>query len=437
MHKDKVYGIKFNPTKENGGVVRTFDAKGLSYRQQTGEDVGLSDFDKCYPWSEIKECMICSDGAVIYAASKDFSRNGNVFMEIPCFYFKRTVIGDEEEWLICGEPKDGFEIEPWFVNEDGSIAKCRYIAKYEGCDWKNGQVSVSGQTPCRQHTIDEFRDGCEQAGFQLCSVYAYLAIQHLFVVECGTLKSQALNSGGSYFPYSSHNYCLAAETSFSNTATVPYNPRWEMVDIGATVYFSEQISGDITNARILTAIEREGDFLHLTLDGAPIHFLAEQTRVFPSAQPTGLCDGMQYVNGRPSANEYTSSFLYRGIENIYGNMWECMDGTGYANSNPYISIFGNPLSYETPVNHTYGQSGKGFIAKLGYDPTKPWATFPCLLGGTKDSHYHDEWSTFGNEDSIVVFGGGWDHFYCNGIFCMRTVGKESTNWLYGYRAMKL
>ena len=82
MHRDKVYGIKFNPTKENGGIARTFDAVGLSYRQQTGEDVALSDFDKCYPWSEIKECMICSDGTVSYSYSKDFLKEGNIFRDV-------------------------------------------------------------------------------------------------------------------------------------------------------------------------------------------------------------------------------------------------------------------------------------------------------------------------------------------------------------------
>ena len=436
MSRKGIYGIQFDPANPTS-VVRLFDAEGLCYRQQTADMVLHSDFDDCYPWSEMKECNLLADGGIVYAGESGFSRSSNTFVEVPAFYFKRTVEGNVEQWVISGEPREGFQIEPWFLNEDGTVANCRYIGKYEGCDWQGGLVSVTGQVPFRFRSIDEIRQGCREAGFQLCSVYAYLALQHLFVIECGTLDSQSINSGVSFIPYSSRKYCRVIQSGKSNTAVVPCCWRWEFVEPGTVIYISEQVSADISTWRRLVSVKQEGDLQYITLSGPPIEFEAEKTRIFASAQATGQCDGLSYANGRPTENCHIAAFVYRGIENLYGNIWERMDDAGYVNSDEHIRIGGQPLSFVTPLNCTYGESGEGFIAKLGYDPEKPWATFPCAVGAEKGTHYCSEWSNFGDDDSILVFGGGWDHFHCNGIFCTRTVERDTKNWLYGYRAMKL
>lgn len=437
MHK-KIYGIRFTPSNPSSGVSRLYDAEGLCYRQQVAENVEFSDFDHCYPWSEIKECNILVDGQVIYANDPQFSRGKNTFIEIPVFYFKRTVRNNEEEWLISGYPHEGFEIEPWFADDNGNVSSHRYIAKYEGCDWKDGLVSVSGQIPFRSRTIGEYKEGCRSAGFQLCSIYAYLAIAHLFAVECATLDSQSVNSGVSYIPYASRKYCLCAGSGLSNTVRMPYHWRWETVEPGNVIYAApaDNPTWDISDPRVLVSMERDGEFLNITVSGAPIPFEKDRTRLFSSAHITGICDNMDCQNGRPLTNSHSSPFLYRGIENIYGNTWEMVDGLIFSEEELRFKIFSAPVSYHTPSNHTYGQSGEGFIAKMGYDAKRPWATLPCELGAEHTSHYCAEWSCFGEGDSAVVFGGGWDHFHCNGIFCMRSVSKEGRNWLYGYRAMK-
>ena len=71
-----------------------------------------------------------------------------------------------------------------------------------------------------------------------------------------------------------------------------------------------------------------------------MNFEKDKTRVYASACYTGMCDDMDYVNGRLGVNEYSISFLYRGIENIYGNVWEFMDGVAYSANSTYINING-------------------------------------------------------------------------------------------------
>lgn len=431
----KIYGLRFDPT-HGDAPERVADAKGLCYRQQTAALCQKSDFDNCFPWSEMQECNLMPDGRVIFAGEAGFSRTQNTFIRVPVFYFKRTLQGDTEEWLISGHPHEGFAPEPWFLNADGTLSPYRYIAKYEGCAFENGEVSVTGRTPQRYFSTEKFKQGCADAGFSLCSIYAYLAMQHLFVIECGTLDAQAVNSGVSFVPYSSLPLCLVENGGRSNTAILPYHWRWETVEPGTPLYVSTEVAGDLSNRHELLSMRREGELLYLELDGEPIDFEKGVTRVFASAYPTGGCDGMQYVNGRPSNNRHTSPFLYRGIENLYGNTWEMMDGIGYAAEEQRVLLDDRMLSFVSPFNQALGEEGTGFIARLGFDPERPFATFPCELGATECSHYHAEWSTFGKDRRAVAFGGGWDHFFCNSIFCMRTVSHHAGNWLYGYRAMK-
>ena len=432
----KIYGLRFDP-EDASLTVRLFDAEGLNYAQQTADEIKYSDFDSCYPYSDMKECNLLSDGSVVYRTDAGFSRNNNTFIEVPAFYFKRTVNDGVEEWCVSGYKHEGFVLEPWFVGENGEKLSHRYIAKYEGCDWSCGIVSATGREPQRCRTINECASAAEACGFSICSVYAYLAIQHLFVIECATIDSQAINSGVSYVPYSSSGCCVVRRSGLSSVATVNYNRRWDSVDVGAVIYISEGKSGDLSVSRRLLSKDVEDGLLKLTLDGKPYDFIADTTRVYASAYNTGACDGMEYVNGRPVENKYTSSFVYRGIENIYGNTWEFMSGVSFSKESSKVSLGGVELSFASPYNNTLGESGLGFIAELGYDSAHPYATFPSKIGAAANTHYSSEWSTLINSgESCMVFGGGWDHFFCNGMFCYRNLGENTKFWLYGYRAMK-
>ena len=74
LEKTKIYGVdgvgKSTPT-----LTRTDAAAGLSYARGVSEIT--SDFDKCFPWCEMKEVV---------------DEYGNVFIRIPKFYTKIIII---------------------------------------------------------------------------------------------------------------------------------------------------------------------------------------------------------------------------------------------------------------------------------------------------------------------------------------------------------
>lgn len=434
-----IFGISFDTNDSSGTFTRLFDAVDMQYRQQTENTIEKSDFDNVFPWNSMRECNVeFTDGkkVITYSGEDGFSRQKNTFIEIPAFYFKREVVNGIETWAISGTAFSGAEIEPWFKNSDGTIAKYRYFGKYEGCDWTDGLVSATGKTPIRGFKTEDIKLAYEGLGFKLANIYAYLAIQHLFVIETGTLNAQSINQGVSWYTYATSIYTnVKNDDGFSNVAVLPFTTRNAYINKDDTIYIGSGES-DLATPRIVTSVEVSDDVVSITFSGDPVEFVAGTTKCYASAQPSGRTDIMSYCNGRPIENSYTSSFLYRGIENIYGNIWERADLIGYSNDTLFVQIDDEDLSFTTPYNKNLAESGLGYIKKLGYDRDKTWATLPTELGATGSTYMCDEWSSLAPGTSkVIVFGGGWDHFSANGIFTMRTVSRTNTSWLYGSRAI--
>ncbi len=93
----KIYGIKRDFTSSSPAWTRTDDAVGKTATPSVGTVAGHSDFDNCYPWSEMKR--------------KTFS-TGDMMVKIPEFYYQRTRNGNIESMRIADKPIDGFKKHP-------------------------------------------------------------------------------------------------------------------------------------------------------------------------------------------------------------------------------------------------------------------------------------------------------------------------------------
>lgn len=439
-----IFGIRFERNAANPAVRRIYDAEGLEYRQQTGEAIEYSDFDKAFPWCEMRECNVTIDNngdkTIVYRGESGFSRHSNTFIEVPAFYFKRTVVHGIEEWAISGRPFSGADIEPWFVNEDGSIAKYRYFAKYEGADPESGKVSVTGVMPKTDSSLAAFKTHCESINCKLMTIYAHLAISHLIAIEYATLNVQSINSGISYMPYSisTSTWNIAQSTVNGNTITLPYEERLARLNVGDTIFLSDTSAQDLTDQREVTAITVGSSLIEITFSDGAYEIKEGVTRCYPAMQPTGRTDTMTYYNGRSISNEKNSPFQYRGIENPYGNVWEYADGGTWSLSTGKFTLGNIETSFTAPTQTVTGSDAncEGWIKTLGYDRKIPWATLPETVGGSPTTYIPEEWTTSGTAGTqIFNVSGGWDHQTENGIFNMRTFSVSYGNWLYGYRAI--
>jgi hypothetical protein len=178
LEKTKIYGVdgvgQSSPT-----LTRTDSAVGLTYT--IGASEIESDFDRCFPWCEMKE------------VTDDY---GNVFIYIPKFYTKITKNSNGTyKHQISGCRYDGFGT--LFIDGKGNEIDYVLVGKYEG-GYDNGKlISKSGQTIKVNITLPATRKACQAvgAGYQQYDFLIDWIIKELFTIEFATTNSQSIMKG--------------------------------------------------------------------------------------------------------------------------------------------------------------------------------------------------------------------------------------------------
>ena len=134
------YGVRFGGSANEGETVaRLFNAVGLVANVGTDTVTATNDFDDIYPWSGRRRCCGNFDesGNFIVNAYKgepgyaEDGSNGEVWVELPLFYYKHTYGADDsEEIIISAFPIGGYLPAPVFINKDGTVKQKAYVAAY-------------------------------------------------------------------------------------------------------------------------------------------------------------------------------------------------------------------------------------------------------------------------------------------------------------------
>jgi hypothetical protein len=161
-------------------------------------------------------------------------------------------------------------------------------------------------------------------------------------------------------------------------------------------------------------------------------------------RPSGDCNAVVATTGGvTSLSSGSASFMYRGIEHLWGNMWQFVDGVNIkADRQSYVCL--NPASYAVDtftgayVALSYANGGTdGYTISMGYDPNYPFAQFPTSVsGGSLSTYYSDYYyQTTGNR--IAVFGGSWGSAAAAGVSYWHLSGDSSNaNAGVGARLLK-
>ena len=121
----------------------------------------------------------------------------------------------------------------------------------------------------------------------------------------------------------------------------------------------------------------------------------------------------------PQTNDYTHYVSYRGIENLWGNMWEIVDGVNIYNHVPYIADHGFVSDQITSPYATMGltlPTGAGMISDFTTSSTFDYV----FLGGTLQTTgpiYEWQYSDSGGYMTYTASGG---YAFTNdaGLFCL-------------------
>lgn len=451
LYSGKNYGIKRLITDNTiASWTRIGDAEGLSaIATKNGSEVA-NDFDNCYPWSDIRRCNVdAATGQVLaYYGETGYASdgsNGEVMVKIPEFWWKRERVPDEfgnvyEYIYIADYARAGYK-----KSEEFFVGAYLLSTTEEEIESVNTIIahSRSGAIPRYNTTLANFRNYAKNTGDGFCLLdYHYFLLQMLYLVEYAHYNSQSkLGQGIVAFNTAK---ALIAE---NNTNRIIVSSAGTGLWVGKTICIgtSDAWNSSVAADREITSIE---DYNDGTITGKAIHFSGEPVNIvvnntiWGSAQKTGYNDSLGNASGCLSDNSY-HSVNYRGIEDIFGHLWQHIDGLNIKDYQAYICK--DPTSYandkfDAPyekLGYINSDTTDSYIKKLGYDEKHPEVALPVEVAGSSSTGACDNyWCASGNR--IAYVGGNFSNDWAkDGFFAWYCYHPSSYSyWNCGARLLK-
>ena len=141
------------------------------------------------------------------------------------------------------------------------------------------------------------------------------------------------------------------------------------------------------------------------------------------ALQTGSCNNVPGLTGRPAGTDGKVDVIYRGIEGIWGNVWEWVDGVNFNNGTYYVcndqskyaddtSTGYTALSFKAPTNLN------GYITGEGLDTGANTHVFlpTAASGGSETTHFCD-YAYTSTGWRVFLHGDLWADGSACGLFC--------------------
>lgn len=138
---------------------------------------------------------------------------------------------------------------------------------------------------------------------------------------------------------------------------------------------------------------------------------------------TGSCDIVPNLTGRPTGTDGKTDIVYRGIEGIWGNLWEFVDGVNWNGGTYYVCNDPSKYADDTATNYSRlsftGSTGwrGSFISQEGLDANgNPHIILPAACSGGSETTYECDstWSDAGWK--TIRRGGSWAYGSSCGLF---------------------
>ena len=425
IESNTIYGIERNIANNSAtSWDRTDNAVGLvANATHDGTEV-QNDFDNLYPWSHMKTVNYDPTEKIITATIGDSNfkfdgSNGQVMTIVPEFYFTYWADDTKEHWQISEYAIEGFTKVPGFM-----------LGRYPSSKTTDNKLmSASGMFPEVLKTITSFRNDSKAVGDDFGQMdWRYFAVQLLYLVEYADYNSQAkLGNGYTNLRVSNNDKALVAETNVNRIIIATANANSFKVGQAISVGTNAAWNWNVARNRLITSITdySEGDITGkaINFDGDPVNIAVDNV-IWSTGQKSGECDVLGMKSGCVD-NDGKSAVIYRGLENIFGNVWQFVDGINIKDYVAYVCY--NPENYAVDkFDGDYKAVGyvnankEGWGKTLGHDANHPLVTLTTDVGGSSSNYLSDYYYT-NSGNRIVRVGGHWIngagaglwYWYCN------------------------
>ena len=428
-----VYGIKRKITNNSSSSwERIKDSVSLIANATKNGETVQNNFDDLAPWSEIKSCNYDLTTKEINAWFGDPNfkfdgTNGDVFTYIPKTYWSIYQENDYDYVLLADYPRAGF------IEVDGF-----FVGRYNGAVVDDVLHTYSGLVPTTNKTIGAFRTLANALGDNFSQLdWRYFVLQMLYLVEYANYNSQSMLGNG------------VMNRKYVKTIVAENNTNRAVIGSASGYYVGQIIrigtsdgGTQVADARKITAIEAYDDGTvtgsALTFDGAAVN-IAVDNFVCTMAQETGQCDTLGMKSGCLNNDGY-HSMIYRGVENIFANIWQWVDGINVKDRLAYICKDHSKYASDKfdgdykPLAYTNCTSN-GNPKTLGLDVDEPFFRFPTEIGGGSSTYMCDYYyQNTGNR--VARVSGSFDVGTGDGLWFWGFVNASSgASWGVGCRVL--
>jgi hypothetical protein len=413
------------------------------------------------PWLDMKRCVLNANGTVNYYLHPTNSTlkadgvtpavldgtDGYVMVEVPKFYFKRTLSGDVHTWDIRTNPAADFTLHPAFV-KNGVEVDHRYISAYDACLWFTRSVTAVADAGGGSITFTTSQTHPLYAGDVVTisgttdynatytvtargSNTTFTAVGTFTSSQTGTATgyvsgknldnmSGNIQTGVDKLASVSGQYPLVGVTRAEcRTLSANNGTGWHQLDFALwsalqMLYLVEY--GTLRSQSVLGAGNTNGSYL--TSDAVQTNSPHTIAGVSNTTFANASTDGSQPSAGARPGTAYMS---YRGVENFFGNCWSWADGINVnitTAGTVYITNNSANFADDTATGHTLVTSSfptdSGFIRNLLN--TTAYFLSSTNSGGSSTTFVADQHFASASLSRVVLVGGGADRAALAGVF---------------------
>jgi hypothetical protein len=350
------YGVQW--TQSTDTVIRLDDADGLS----------RSDFDTIEPWASMRRCMVNDDRSINYY------------------------------------------IDPDDPDDIGEVVNTGSYTTGDPADYTGGDGQVMVEIPKFFYKTAEPSTGVYQWYVSMTDLPGY-DVHPAFVtgeqtrdnIYIGAFEGTAATSTGTLRSISGVQPLGFRTIDQFRTQAQDRGTGWQL-----QTYFA-------TNALQVLYLVEYADFDSQDNIGKGV--VDKSFSASNLSENTGATIFLGNASGRESGTDGLTSISYRGIENLWGNIYTWLDGINRDGDDVFVSNEGFETAKKTSP---YVLLTNNLLSGVNTFPTD--ITFPDFLisasGGSSSSHLHDVHDTRNTDDRIVRYGGAFNEGLNGGIFAI-------------------
>lgn len=399
-----VYGVAWDGGADPT-LTRTDDAVGMVANAGVDDEVVVNDFDTADIYSEITEVT---------------DALGNVFVRIPKFYIEKTANGAARTWRISktGPGNTGYLPACFWDFANNRALDYVDVGKYPaGLDGSNRLTSKAGEYPLINKTIVEMRGYAQAngAGYQQLDIHVVDILQVLFWVEFATLDSQSVMAGFTNGRWTETDP-LTADTNPAGNTLVVSNATGAQYRVGQAISVGTTQGGNQRfYGRTITNIQADtpsAGSTTITFDGDPVA-LSTGDMLYNTGWRHGATGSIAASSGSlVSSSDGKYPMVYRGIENLWGNVYQFVDGVNINNRQAWVcrdasqyasNLFAAPYEQLSYVNHNASR----YPVEMGQDPDRPFAEFPVAIDVSSANSAYKDYYDQASSQRIARLGGAW------------------------------